>query len=123
MTAANTTNKAPLIIDLDGVLRIDNEVAKGVEDFFQFINEENIPACILSNTTLLSADSIVEFFDENNISLGNIKVLTALDITVKYVSENYQTYSVYCNENSKGLFPNVANVLGNSFEVKSSARG
>jgi len=106
-TGVQLNKGIPLIIDLDGVLKIGNDIAPKTEAFIELVNNRNIPACILSNTTLISADSIVNFFDGHNISLGKIKVLTALDLTVEYVSKNYRRYSVYCDDQSKTLFENA----------------
>lgn len=44
----------PILIDLDGVLRIGNTIANGARDFIEFIETNKIPACILSNSTLFT---------------------------------------------------------------------
>ena len=55
-------NKEPILIDFDGVVKISDSPAPDAKDFFNFINENNISACILSNSTLRTGDLIKEFF-------------------------------------------------------------
>ncbi len=52
----------PLLIDLDGVLKLGDSPAPDIKDFFEFINENRIPSCILSNSTLRTGELIKEFF-------------------------------------------------------------
>ncbi|MHB1686661.1 MAG: hypothetical protein ACYCVH_04710 [Ignavibacteriaceae bacterium] len=52
----------PILIDLDGVLRIDDKPANDANDFLQFLNEEKIPTIILSNSTLSSGNDVKHFF-------------------------------------------------------------
>jgi len=70
-----------LLIDFDGVVKIGDSPAPDSEEFFNFINENNIPACILSNSTLGTGDLIKEFFTSHGISLS-IPALTAFDATL-----------------------------------------
>ena len=99
--------KTPIIIDLDGVLRIGDELAEGAEGFFAFIRDNGIPACILSNTTLNPASTISKFFLEKGLDNTGIAILTALDTTVNYVSKNFKTASVYCDEIAKSEFGGI----------------
>jgi HAD superfamily hydrolase (TIGR01458 family) len=89
--------KIPLLIDFDGVLKIGNSPAPDAEEFFNFINENKIPACILSNSTLRTGDLIKEFFISHGISIS-IPALTAFDATLSFVKKNYKRIQVYCRD-------------------------
>ncbi|MBU2492038.1 MAG: HAD hydrolase-like protein [Bacteroidetes bacterium] len=93
----------PLLIDMDGVLRIGQNPAKGLKEFIGFINESGITACILSNTTLSNAAQFKEFFNNNNIEV-NFPVMTCADAAYNYVKEKYKTAAVYCSEPVRSMF-------------------
>lgn len=97
----------PLLIDFDGVLKIGNSPAPGVQEFFKFISENKIPACILSNSTLRTGEMIKDFFASKNIDM-DIPAITAFDATVSYVKKNYKKVKVYCRDyllhHFEGLF-------------------
>ena len=86
-----------LLIDLDGVLKLGNSPAPDVKDFFDFINENKIPACILSNSTLRTGELVKLFFNEHGISLS-IPAITAFDATLSFVKKNYKKVQVYCRD-------------------------
>lgn len=87
----------PLLIDLDGVLKLGNSPAPDVNEFFNFIKENKIPACILSNSTLRTGDLVKEFFSSHNINLS-IPAMTAFDATLSFVKKNYKKVQVYCRD-------------------------
>lgn len=87
----------PLLIDLDGVLKLGNSPAPDVNEFFNFIKENKIPACILSNSTLRTGEQVKEFFSSHNIELC-IPVMTAFDATLSFVKKNYKKVQVYCRD-------------------------
>jgi len=87
----------PLLIDLDGVLKIGNNPAPDSEEFFNFIDKEKIPACILSNSTLRTGDLIKDFFSSHGITI-TIPAITAFDATVEFVKKNYKNVQVYCRD-------------------------
>jgi HAD superfamily hydrolase (TIGR01458 family) len=87
----------PLLIDLDGVLKLGNSSAPDVKDLFEFINENKIPSCILSNSTLRTGELVKEFFNEHRITLS-IPAITAFDATLSFVKNNYKKVQVYCRE-------------------------
>ena len=86
-----------LLIDLDGVLKIGDSPAADLTEFLQFINENKIPACILSNSTLRTGDLVKEFFSSHYIELS-IPAITAFDATLAYVNKNYKKVQVYCRD-------------------------
>ena len=90
-------NIKPLLIDFDGVLKIGNSPAPDVREFFDFINHNKIPACILSNSTLRTGDLIGEFFTSHNIEI-NLPAITAFDAAVHFVKKNYKRVQVYCRK-------------------------
>jgi HAD superfamily hydrolase (TIGR01458 family) len=87
----------PLLIDLDGVLKLGNCPAPDVNEFFNFINENKIPVCILSNSTIRTGELVKEFFVEHKIEI-KIPVITAFDATLAYVNKNYKKIQVYCRD-------------------------
>ena len=90
-------NLKPLLIDFDGVLKIGNSPAPDTQEFFNFISENKIPACILSNSTLRTGDMVKDFFASENIDF-DIPAITAFDATVSYVKKNYKKVKVYCRD-------------------------
>jgi HAD superfamily hydrolase (TIGR01458 family) len=99
----------PLLIDLDGVLKIGNSPAPDVNEFFNFINQNKIPSCILSNSTLRTGDLVKEFFSSHNIGL-TIPAITAFDAALSFVKKNYKKVQVYCrdylNHHFEGMIDN-----------------
>jgi HAD superfamily hydrolase (TIGR01458 family) len=87
----------PVLIDLDGVLKLGNLPATDAKEFFDFINENNIPACILSNSTLRTGDLIKDFFSSHGITLS-IPAITAFDATLSFVKKNYKRVQVCCRD-------------------------
>lgn len=87
----------PLLIDLDGVLKLGNYPAPDVKDFFEFINENKISACILSNSTLRTGEQVKDFFTSHMIG-PTIPAITAFDATVSFVKKNYKKVHVYCRD-------------------------
>lgn len=96
-------DKKPVLIDLDGVLRINKTPADGVDEFLKFLAESKIPACILSNSTLYGAKEIKGFFDTNKLG-HNFPIITAVEATANYVKEKYNTVSVFVDDRVKYLF-------------------
>jgi len=89
--------RKPILIDLDGVLKLGNSPVPDANEFLNFINENEIPACILSNSTLRTGEQVKEFFAFNGITLS-IPVITAFDATLSYVKKNYKKVQVYCRD-------------------------
>lgn len=93
----------PLLIDMDGVLRLGKSPARGLKEFIKYVNGSERPACIISNSTLSSAVQFMEFFDRNNIVV-KFPVMTCADAAYNYVKENYNTAAVYCSEPVRSMF-------------------
>ena len=93
----------PLLIDFDGVIRIGNRIAKEAGEFFKFISDNNIPACILSNSTLRNGNEIKKFLVDNNIKT-EIPALTCADASLNYIKENYQKITVFASDTTKEMF-------------------
>jgi HAD superfamily hydrolase (TIGR01458 family) len=95
--------KQPLLIDMDGVLRLGNNPAPGVPEFFKYLENSDRKVCILSNSTLADSSGFVNFFKNNFIDCI-IPILTTVEGTLKYVQDNYEKIEIYCSENVKHLF-------------------
>ena len=98
--------KLPLLIDLDGVLRIDKEPAPYIEEFFEYLKKSRRHACILSNSTLSTANDVRTFFEFNGIHT-RIPILTASEAAAMYARSRYRRVSVYCTEHIKALFNGI----------------
>lgn len=87
----------PLLIDFDGVIKIGDEIAPDAKTFFDFIETNNIPACILSNSTLRTAELMKDFLKQRGLEI-NIPAFTAFDVTLEFVKQNYRKVKVYCRD-------------------------
>jgi len=88
----------PVLIDFDGVIKIGNELASEAYSFFKYLSKNNIPFCILSNSTLRTSELVSEFLLKKNI-VYEIPILTAFDATLEFVKKNYTKVKVYCRDN------------------------
>ena len=93
----------PLLIDFDGVIKLGDKIADDAADFFSFLSENKIPFFVISNSTLRTSKTMIEFIKSSGIEI-EIPAMTAVDATLHYVKENYKKVSVYCRENIKPLF-------------------
>ena len=93
----------PLLIDFDGVIRIGNQVAKETGEFFRFISENKIPACILSNSTLRNGNEIKKFLVDNNIKT-EIPAITCADASLNFIKENFKKIAVFASDSTKEMF-------------------
>ncbi|MFC2084453.1 HAD-IIA family hydrolase [Bacteroidota bacterium] len=92
----------PLLIDLDGVLRLGTSPAPGLKDFISFLEVTKRPACIISNSTRTNSELLLDFF--NNISIKlKFPIMTAADVTYSYVKNNYKKVVVYASDVVKNM--------------------
>jgi HAD superfamily hydrolase (TIGR01458 family) len=96
-------NKLPILIDFDGVIKLGKDPAPDAGDFLNFIIENNIPAYIISNSTLRTGAEITSYLIENKLPAG-VPSMTAADATLQYVKANYKKVSVYCIDKIKQRF-------------------
>jgi HAD superfamily hydrolase (TIGR01458 family) len=96
----------PLLIDFDGVIRLGNVPAPEAKEFFSFIENKKIPACVISNTTLKTSSEIKDFFNSNDIDF-NIPAVTASEASLQYAKENYKRVKVYSIESIKKIFADL----------------
>lgn len=99
----NMNFRLPFLIDFDGVINLYGKPAPHSKEFFEFIENNNLPAFILSNSTLRTSKD-VKFFLEKHGLHTKVPVMTAADAALKYVEKNYERISVYCVENVKKEF-------------------
>jgi len=93
----------PLLIDLDGVLRIRNEPAEYLTEFLYFLENSSIPACILSNSSISSSNQISKFFDSHSINV-NLPIITAIDAAYTYIKNRYKKVAVFTSKNVIDIF-------------------
>ena len=93
----------PVLIDLDGVVRIGDRIAEGAIELFNFLNKKNIPTCIISNSTRDTSNNIIQFLKDNGINF-DINAMTTVDATIEYIKERKLKVSVYCIQNVQKEF-------------------
>jgi HAD superfamily hydrolase (TIGR01458 family) len=93
----------PLLIDIDGVLKLGKEPAPGLAEFIDFLNASEIPFCAISNSTLSNSKLQREFFEINNIQT-DFPLMTAADAALEYVRLNYNTAAAFASEPIKSMF-------------------
>jgi HAD superfamily hydrolase (TIGR01458 family) len=98
--------KMPVLIDIDGVLRIGSAPAEGLSDFMDFLSDSSQPVCLISNSTLSSSDDIALFFKKNGIA-HSFPIMTASTATVGFVRNNYSSAAVYAIPKIKKLFGDI----------------
>ena len=93
----------PILIDLDGVLRLGNKPAEDIIYFLNFISQTKIPACILSNSSINTSEHIFNYFKTHSIKI-ELPIITAIDAAYSYINEKYNKVAVYTSENVIGKF-------------------
>lgn len=96
----------PILIDLDGVLRLGNALAEDTKLFLDYLDSSHRKACILSNSSLFSSENIYSFFEENSIKT-NIPIITAIDAASDYVKNKYSKVAVYVSDNVLNKFVDI----------------
>jgi HAD superfamily hydrolase (TIGR01458 family) len=99
----NLNYNIPLLIDFDGVIRIGKKASEEATEFFKFISDNKISACILSNSTLRNGNDIKKFLVDNNIKT-EIPALTCADASLNYIKENYKKIVVFASDTTKEMF-------------------
>ena len=77
----------PVLLDIDGVLKSGNELLQGCQDILQFLEMNNIPSAILSNSTLKDAEGITKYFLDQGTEV-KFPILTAVDATISSLFEH-----------------------------------
>ncbi len=95
--------KLPVLIDFDGVIKLGDKIAPDAEEFFTFLIKNEIPFFLISNSTLRTAEGMLEFIKASGISV-RIPAMTAVDAALIYIKDNYKKVSVYCRPDIKALF-------------------
>ncbi len=98
----------PILIDLDGVLRIGKEPAEGLEDFLNYLYDSGRPACVISNATLSNAEMVKTFFSGKNIDF-RFPLMTSADATLQYLESNYKSAAVFCSQPVLSMFDEIQN--------------
>ena len=93
----------PILIDLDGVLRLGKKPAEDTTVFLEYLKGSKTPACILSNSSLFTSKHINSFFNSHSINI-EIPIITAIDAAYNYIEEKYTKVAVYTSENVVAKF-------------------
>ena len=97
--------KIPILIDLDGVIRLGGSPASDALQFLNYLNVEKLPFFILTNSTRESGADVKNFLSRFGITFP-INIMTTVDATVEYLKEKNLRASVYCNTNVLEKFAN-----------------
>ena len=101
-------NRLPVLIDLDGVIRIGDGISHDAPGFLGFLKENDFPFCIISNSTRNTGDDIRTILKKSGLDF-TVNAMTTVDATLNYIkSKNYKV-SVYCCENVKASFNELIN--------------
>jgi len=93
----------PVLIDFDGVIRIEGKLADGAFELFQFLKKNDIPSSIITNSTRNTSRDVIKFLVDSGINIF-MDVMTTVDATIDYISENKLRVSVYSVDNVKKEF-------------------
>ena len=95
----------PILIDLDGVLRLGDKPASDIKLFLDFIKKSKIPSCILSNSSLYTSEHIYKYFENHSIKI-EIPIITAIDAAHAYIKDRFTKVAIYTSENVISKFAN-----------------
>ncbi len=98
-----TKHDLPVLIDFDGIIRPGDKLAGGAAEMFDFLNENKIPSCIITNSTRNTSQEVLQFLNKKGISL-HVNAMTTIDVTLAYIKERNLRVSVYCIHNVKKEF-------------------
>ena len=93
----------PILIDLDGVLRFGTKPAEDINLFLDYLQKAQIPACILSNSSLNASEDIYKYFETHSINI-ELPIITAIDAAYSYIKDKYSKVAIYTSENVIGKF-------------------
>lgn len=99
--------KKYFLIDFDGVIKIGDNPAEGIFEFFNLISDKNFYPCILSNSTLRRGEDIRRLLASWGISVS-FPVITTIDFALNFTVKNYHSVRVILNEQMKQYFPAVS---------------
>ena len=100
--------RLPVLIDLDGVIRIGDEISPGAPDFLGFLKENDYPFCIISNSTRNTGDDIRTLLKDAGLTF-DINAMTTVDATADYIKLKNYKVSVYCYEKVRSSFKEYIN--------------
>ncbi len=92
-----------LLIDFDGVIRLDSGIAGDTGLFFDFLEKNDIPSFIISNSTQYTGGDIKEILKSSGIK-SEINAMTTIDAAVNYLASEGLSISLYCKENVRKYF-------------------
>jgi len=93
----------PVLIDFDGVLKIGNSVAEDANEFLNYLDKNDIPFFVISNSTLRTSDNLKKFLYEHGIKV-KLNAMTTVDASLNYIKNYYKKISVYCIDEIKKVF-------------------
>lgn len=86
-----------LLIDIDGVLSQGNNAIEGAKETIEFLNRKMFNYLLVTNTTRMSKQKLIERLAGFGIKVDEKRVLTALTATVSYIKsikENAKCYLI-----------------------------
>lgn len=83
------------VFDIDGTLRQGETLVEGVNEFFDFLRENNKKFLLFTNNSSKSPLSYVQEFLKQGCRLSEEEVLSTADVTAYYLNEYYKGKRVY----------------------------
>ncbi len=95
----------PVLIDFDGIIRIEDKIADDAELFLRFLDKNKIPFFIISNSTQYTGNDIKKILASSGIEI-NINAMTTIDATINYLTTAKMKINIYCKEQMRVYFRN-----------------
>lgn len=88
-------NKKLFLFDIDGTIRIGNQLIKGTREFLEEIKKRKGQFVFITNNTTKSIEKYIASFEELGIKTQENNFITAASVTIQYLKENYKESLIY----------------------------
>jgi 4-nitrophenyl phosphatase len=100
----NLTDIRALIIDMDGVLWLDNTPLPGFNPFFEFLHRQAIPYMLATNNASKTPDQYVHKLAKMGVKIPLERVLTSPLATAAYLQREYKRGATVFVVGQEGLY-------------------
>lgn len=94
-------NIKKLLIDIDGVIYKENTIIEGANETFKFLNEKKYDYALVTNTTRIPKQKLIQKLMNFDIVIDENRLLTALSATIDYINlrkKNAKCYIIASKE-------------------------
>lgn len=88
-------NKKLFLFDIDGVLKLGNNLIDGALDLYNYIDSIGGKSVFITNNSTKSLKDYVSFFKKLGFNIDSSNFMTALSITIQYLKENHSSDLIY----------------------------